>query len=204
MEVVISRTGYTSELGFEIYLKNASRHGTRFWETVWEAGKPYDMSVIGPCHIRRIEGGILSYGCDIRLDTNPFEVDYGYEWMVDLDQEADFMGRAALEKIKSKGIGRKLVGVEIGGPRMGAFNDGSMIDYFDVLDQGSRIGYVSSACYSPRIEKNIGYAMVPVDYVEYGTKLSIQTPTGLHQGVVVQRPFVDPNKEIPKASLRTV
>jgi glycine cleavage system aminomethyltransferase T len=204
MEVVISRTGYTSELGFEIYLKNASRHGTRFWETVWEAGKPYDMSVIGPCHIRRIEGGILSYGCDIRLDTNPFEVDYGYEWMVDLDQEADFMGRAALEKIKSKGIGRKLVGVEIGGPRMGAFNDGSMIDYFDVLDQGSRIGYVSSACYSPRIEKNIGYAMVPVDDVEYGTKLSIQTPTGLHQGVVVQRPFVDPNKEIPKASLRTV
>ena len=140
----------------------------------------------------------------MRLDTNPFEVNYGYEWMVDLDQEADFMGRAALEKVKDLGVGRKLVGVEIGGPSLGSFNDGSMIDYFDVLDQGSHIGYVSSACYSPRLEKNIGYAMVPIDYIEYGTALEIQTPTGLQPAVVVQRPFIDPNKEIPKASLRTV
>ncbi len=204
MEVVISRTGYTSELGFEVYLKNASRDGLRFWDTVWAAGEPHGMSVIGPCHIRRIEGGILSWGCDIRLDTNPFEVNYGYEWMVDLDQEADFMGRAALEKVKDLGVGRKLVGVEIGGPSLGSFNDGSMIDYFDVFDQGSNIGYVSSACYSPRLEKNIGYAMVPIDYIEYGTALEIQTPAGLQPAVVVQRPFIDPKKEIPKASLRTV
>lgn len=202
MQVVISRTGYTSELGFEIYLKNASRDGVRFWDRVWEAGRPYDMSVIGPCHIRRIEGGILAYGCDVRLDTNPFEVNYGYEWMVDLDQEADFMGRAALERIKSHGVGRKLVGVEIGGPNLGAFNDGSMIDYFAALDGGSRIGHVSSACYSPRLERNIGYAMVPVDYVEYGTELTVETPAGRHPAVVVRRPFIDPDKEIPKASLR--
>lgn len=203
MEVVISRTGYTSELGFEVYLKNASRDGTRLWEKIWEAGEPHGMVPIGPCHIRRIEGGILAWGCDVRLDTNPFEVNYGYEWMVDLDQEADFMGRAALEKIKAQGVGRKLVGVEIGGPQLGSFNDGSMIDYFDVFDQGANIGYVSSACYSPRLERNIGYAMVPIDYIEYGTELEVQTPTGLHPSVVVQRPFVDPNKEIPKASLRT-
>ena len=113
------------------------------------------------------------------------------------------MGRAALEKVKDLGVGRKLVGVEIGGPSLGSFNDGYMIDYFDVFDQGANIGYVSSACYSPRLEKNIGYAMVPIDYIEYGTELEIQTPTGLHPAVVVQRPFIDPKKEIPKASLRT-
>lgn len=204
MDIVISRTGYSGELGYELYLENASRDGLHLWDSVLQAGEPHGISPIGPCHIRRIEGGILSWGCDIRLDTNPFEVNYGYEWMVDLDQEADFMGRAALERIKSQGIGRKLVGIEIGGPKMGAFNDGFMIDYFAVLDQGSKIGYVSSACYSPRIQKNIGYAMVPIDYIEYGTALEISTPTGVHPATVVQRPFVDPQKEIPKASLRTV
>ncbi|MEW6637479.1 MAG: glycine cleavage T C-terminal barrel domain-containing protein [Actinomycetota bacterium] len=202
MEVIVSRTGYTSELGYEIYLKNASRDGERLWDAVWQAGEPHGMKVIGPCHIRRIEGGILAYGCDMTLENNPYEVDYGYEWMVDLDQEADFVGKEALKRIKEEGIERKLVGVEISGDSLGSYNDGSMPDFFPVYKGGERIGRVTSACYSPRLQKNIGYAMVPIEHVERGTELVVETPRGFREAMVVRRPFIDPQKETPKADPR--
>jgi len=153
MDVVVSRTGYTSELGYEIYLRNASRDGVKLWDTVLQAGEPHDLKVIGPCHIRRIEGGILALGCDMWYETNPFEVGYGFEntWMVDLEQEADFIGKDALRKIRDQGISRKLVGVEMGGPSVGSYNDGAMIDVFPVYDGDRRIGEVTSACHSPRL-----------------------------------------------------
>src|SRR5438093_1602044 len=129
IDVVVSRTGYTSEVGFEIYCKNARRNAEKLWQLVLEAGKPHGLAVIGPCHIRRIEGGILAYGADMWLDTNPYEVEMGYEWMVDLEQEADFVGKDALRRIKEEGIRRKLVGVEIGGEKRGSYIDGSMVDF---------------------------------------------------------------------------
>ena len=198
MEVIVSRTGYTAELGFEIYVKNASRDGVRLWETVFAAGQPYGMQVIGPCHMRRIEAGILAHGCDITFGTNPFEVGMGYDWMVDLEQEADFIGKQALTMIKAEGVSRRLAGVEIGGEPLGTFNDGSMIEAFGVLHGGERVGEVTSACFSPRLERNIGFAMVPVALSELGTALQIQTPEGLVDAVVVPKPFVDPTKETPK------
>jgi glycine cleavage system aminomethyltransferase T len=201
MDVVVSRTGYTAELGYEIYLFNASRYGERLWDAVLEAGKPHDLAVIGPCHIRRIEGGILAYGADMWLDTNPYEVGMGYDWMVDLEQKADFIGKEALRKIKEEGVKRKLIGVEIGGERLGAYNDGSMIDFLPVYRKGERIGKVTSVCYSPRLEKNIGFAMVPVEFAELGTELEVETPTEKTSAVVVEKPFIDPKKEIPKQEL---
>ena len=201
MQVVVSRTGYSAELGYEIYLHNASQHGVRLWEKIWEAGKPHGMTVIGPCHIRRIEAGILSWGCDITLDTNPFEAGYGFEktWMVDLDQESDFVGKEALRRIKSEGISRKLVGIEIDGPSVGTYNDGQMIDVFPVRDpHGLRIGEVTSACHSPRMDRNIGFAMVPIAYYETGTQLVVETQHGPQDAVVVEKPFLDPQKSIPK------
>lgn len=198
MEVIVSRTGYTAELGFEIYLKNASRDGVRLWDTVWAAGEPFGMKVIGPCHMRRIEAGILAHGCDITYQTNPFEVGMGYDWMVDLNQEADFIGKAALSRIKEQGVRRRLAGVEIGGPPLGTFNDGSMIEAFPVWRGRERVGEVTSACFSPRLEHNIGYAMVPVGLSDIGTELEVETPTGVVPAVVVPKPFVDPTKHIPK------
>lgn len=200
MEVIVSRTGYTAELGFEIYVKNASRDGARLWETVWSAGEPYGMRVIGPCHMRRIEAGILAHGCDITFRTNPFEVGMGYDWMVDLDQEADFIGKQALTRIKQEGVSRRFAGVEIGGAPLGTFNDGSMIEAFPVWSDGERVGEVTSACFSPRLELNIGYAMVPVGLSEVGTSLQIETREGLVPASVVPKPFVDPTKETPKQS----
>lgn len=201
MDVVVSRTGYTAELGFEIYVKNASRDAVRLWQTVWAAGEPFGMRVIGPCHMRRIEAGILAHGCDITLETNPFEVGMGYRWMVDLDQQSDFIGRAALSRIKEAGASRRLVGVEIGGEPLGTFNDGSMIEAFPVWRADTCVGQVTSACFSPRLERNIGYAMVPAALGELGTDLQIQTPAGLVAAVVVAKPFVDPTKDTPKQSL---
>jgi aminomethyltransferase len=135
------------------------------------------------------------------LDTNPYEVELGYEWMVDLEQEADFVGKEALGRIKEQGVKRKLIGVEIAGERLGSYNDGSMIDVFPVFRNGRPVGKVTSACYSPRLEKNIGYAMVPIEYTEPGTELEVETPSERTSAVVARRPFIDPEKEIPKQQL---
>jgi glycine cleavage system aminomethyltransferase T len=201
MKVLVSRTGYTGELGYEIYLNDATQHAAKLWDAVLEAGKPHDLTVIGPCHIRRIEGGILALGADMWYDTNPYEVGMGYDWMVDLEQGADFIGKETLARIKREGPRRKLVGVEIGGERLGAYNDGSMIDIFAVKKEGGRIGEVTSACFSPRLEKNIGFAMVPTEHAELGTELEVERPEGTTSAVVVEKPFIDPKKETPKQEL---
>jgi glycine cleavage system aminomethyltransferase T len=198
MDVVVSRTGYTAEIGYEIYLKNASRDADKLWNTVLEAGKPHGLEVIGPSHIRRIEGGILALGADMWIDTNPFEVDIGYSWMVDLEGDTDFVGKEALRRVKEEGISRKLVGVEIEGANLGSYNDGAMVDFFPVFTEGRNVGKVTSACYSPRLEKNIGYAMVPIELTELGTELEVETPHARSRAVVVEKPFIDPKKETPK------
>lgn len=211
IEVIVSRTGYTGEIGYEIYVKNASHDAERLWAKVLEAGEPHGLRVIGPCHMRRIEGGMLAHGADITVDTNPFEVGMGYDWMVDLDQEADFLGKAALAKVKAEGPERMLVGLEIGGERLGTYNDGSMIDHFPVMHDGEVVGKVTSACFSPRLEKNIGLALVPAGLSALGTEFTVDV--GERPGArlpstvppvaatVVPKPFIDPAKEQPKADV---
>jgi glycine cleavage system aminomethyltransferase T len=203
MNVLVSRTGYTAELGFEIYLYEASKNGVALWDAVLEAGKPHGLEVIGPCHIRRIEGGILALGpgCDMWYDTNPYEVGMGYDWMVDLEAGSDFIGKEALAKIKAEGPKRKLVGVEIGGDNIGSYIDGKMIDTFPVHKGGGVVGRITSACWSPRLEKNIGFAMVPVEHSELGTGLEVERPEGIVEATVVEKPFIDPKKETPKQEL---
>ena len=202
MKVLVSRTGYTGELGYEIYLYEASRNGVKLWDAVLEAGKPHDLAVIGPCHIRRIEGGILALGADMWYDTNPYEVGMGYDWMVDLEQGSDFIGKEALARIKREGAKRKLVGVEIGGEQLGAYNDGSMIDVFPVHKDGERIGEVTSACFSPRLEKNIGYAMVPTEHADLGTELEVETPGGEDLGGDRREAVHRPEEGDPEAGAR--
>lgn len=189
--VIVTRTGWTGEVGFEIYLRDGSR-GEELWDRVMAAGKPYNISATGPSDIRRIEAGILNYGIDLTLDTNPYEAGLG--WLVDLEQEADFVGKAALKRIKANGAKRKLVGVEIGGDPL----DLNMTPWSVSVD-GREAGRVTSAVYSPRLKKNIGYAMVPIESSEIGSTLTVATPAGDRQATVVPKPFVDPRKEVPKA-----
>ena len=208
VEVTVSRTGYTGEIGYEIYVHHASRDAAKLWAMVLEAGEPHGLQVIGPCHIRRIEGGMLAHGADITVDTNPFEVGMGYDWMVDLEQDADFVGKEALRRIKEQGPARTLVGLEIDGARLGSYNDGSMIDAFPVLHEGQEVGSVTSACWSPRLERNIGLALVPSALSDIGTTLMVDTgeragtllPSGTPPvaATIVPKPFIDPRKETPK------
>lgn len=189
--VVVTRTGWSGEVGYEIYLRDGSR-GPELWERVMEAGRPHNIAPTGPSDIRRIEAGILNYGADMTLENNPYEVGLG--WLVDLDQSADFIGKAALQRIKAEGVKRKLVGLEIEGERIG-FN----MDRWPVSRNGAVIGAVTSAIYSPRLEKNIAYAFVPVEHAALGARLTVSVPeAGERAATVVRKPFVDPRKEIPK------
>ncbi len=190
--LVLTRTGWSGEVGFELYLRDSSR-GDELWEKIMEAGRPFGLAPTGPSDIRRVEAGILNYGADMTLENNPYEVGLG--WLVDLDQESDFVGREALMRIQAEGLRRKLVGVEISGDPL-PFN----ATRWPVTQGGEAIGSVTSALYSPRLEKNIGYAMVPVAYEKLGTALEVQIPDlGARSARVVQKPFLDPEKSIPKS-----
>ena len=110
--VVISRTGWTAVVGYEIYLRDPSR-GDDLWERILDAGKPHDIRVTPSSDIRRMEAGIFDWGSDFGLETNPFEVT-GLERLVE-EQDADYIGKDALERIRREGVSRKLVGIEIEG-----------------------------------------------------------------------------------------
>jgi glycine cleavage system aminomethyltransferase T len=185
--VIVTRTGWTGELGYELYLLDPAR-GVDLWNRVMETGKRYNIAPSGPSDIRRIEAGILNYGIDMALDNNPYEV--GLERLVNLDKKADFVGREALKKISTQRVSRRLVGVEIGGTPM----EMNMTRY--PVRSG---GFVTSCVHSPRLAKNIGYAMVPVEYSAAGTRLEVEAPDGARSAVVVPMPFIDPKKAIAKS-----
>src|SRR2546422_4528574 len=190
--VVITRTGWTAEVGYEVYLMDG-RRGVELWDRIMEAGKKYDIRPIAPSEIRRIEGGILNYGSDMTLENNPYEVGLG--WLVDLGKKADFIGKKALTKIKREGVKRKLVGVEIPGPQIHAW----ATEFWDVTKDGKKVGHLTALTYSPRLEKNIAYAWVPIRLAKLGTRLTIATSAGERDAIVVKKPFVDPKKSIPKS-----
>jgi len=189
--VVVTRTGWSGEVGYEVYLRDGSR-GLELWERIMAAGAPYDIRPTGPSDIRRIEAGLLNYGADMTLENNPFEV--GLDRLVELDKDVEFVGRDTLKRIKGDGVKRKLVGVEIQAEPLD-LNE----TVWPVRNAGGRIGAVTSAVYSPRLKRNIGYAMVPVDDARLGTALWVDAPLGRAKASVVAMPFVDPKKEIPKS-----
>jgi glycine cleavage system aminomethyltransferase T len=188
--VILTRTGWTSEVGYELYLLDTSR-GTDLWERIMEAGQAYEIRPTGPVDIRRIEGGIFNWGADMNYENNPFEL--GLDRLVDLDTDADFIAREALARIREEGVRQKIVGIEIEGDRL----DMNATTWAVSADGAS--GRVTSAVYSPRLEKNIGYAWLPVEHTELGTRLTVETPEGGRGATIVPMPFVDPEKQIPKS-----
>ena len=107
--VVVSRTGWTGEVGYEIYLRDASR-GPDLWDAVMDAGREFDIRAIAPSDQRRMEAGIFNYGNDMDITNNPFEVT-GLERLVELDNDNVVVSRDALQRIAAEGVRRKLVGV---------------------------------------------------------------------------------------------
>jgi glycine cleavage system aminomethyltransferase T len=186
--VVVTRTGWTSEVGFEVYLCDSTR-GTELWNLIMKAGEPYEIKPTGPSDIRRIEGGIFNWGADMTYDDNPFEL--GLDRLVDVD--VDCVARDALRRIKERGVTRRIAGVEMDGDRLPTLN----FTKWPVTVDGERVGKVTSAVYSPRLEKNIGYAWLPVELAEVGRELDIESEWGRRRGIVAPMPFWDPEKQIP-------
>ena len=187
--LVVSRTGWSSELGYELYLRDGSR-GDELWELVMAAGAPLGLKPGHTSSIRRIEGGMLSYHADADINTNPYEL--GLDRLVNLDMEADFIGKAALRRIRDGGVTRKQVGLRIEGSPL----KGPNTRFWPISQDGTTIGKVTSAIYSPRLEQNIALAMIAVECAAIGTEVEIAMPSGLARAIVVERPFYDPGKKL--------
>ena len=185
--VVVTRTGWSGEFGYEVFLRD-SRYGDALWDHILDAGRPHGIAVCGPSDIRRVEAGILGYGCDIGLDTNPFEA--GMDRMVDLDSGRDFIGREALVAIRAAGITRRIVGIELTGAPLA---QGSFTERWPVtqLGEGGRIGDALIALHSPRLERNIGYAMLAIAHTAPGAQVTVAAPDGERVATVVEMPFVE-------------
>jgi glycine cleavage system aminomethyltransferase T len=191
--LIVSRTGWSSELGYEIYLRDGSK-GDLLWEKIMAAGKPFDIKPGHTSTIRRIEAGMLSYHADMDIHTNPYEL--GLDRLIDIDEDFDFIGKAALQKIRHDGVKRKQVGLVISGPAM----EGSNTRFWDLEKDGELIGKVTSAVYSPRLEKNIALAMVDVHraahLADIGMEFVVIKPDGKAGATVVEKPFFDPKKKL--------
>jgi glycine cleavage system aminomethyltransferase T len=191
--VVLGRTGWTGEIGYEIYLRDPGR-GDELWNRVMEAGEEHEIRPIAPCEARRIEAGIFNYRSDMTLDNNPFEVT-GLERLVE-NQERAYIGREALERIRSEGVSRKLVGMEIEGDPM----EWELTQFWPARNNGERVGHATVAIRSPRLDKNIGYVWVPIELAEPGNELELELPDGSRrEAKTASLPFIDPRKKTPAA-----
>ena len=187
--LIISRTGWSSELGYEIYLRDGSK-GDELWEKIMDAGKDFDLKPGHTSSIRRIEGGMLSYHADADINTNPYEL--GLDRLVNLEIEANFIGKIALKKIKLNGIKRKQIGLEINCPPLNSPNT----TFWPLIFKSKNIGKITSAVYSPRLKKNIGLAMVDIRYSTIGNNLETFIDNEKINCMVVEKPFFDPKKKI--------
>jgi len=187
--LIVSRTGWSSELGYEIYLQ-ASADGDKLWEKIMAVGQPLGLKPGHTSSIRRIEGGMLSYHADADINTNPFEL--GLDRLVNLESGADFIGKAALQRIKDTGVSRKQVGLVIEGAAL----TGPNTTFWAITKDGVAIGKVTSAIHSPRLKQNIALAMMAVDHTAIGTQVEVVTGHGTRSATVVERPFYDPKKTL--------
>ena len=190
--LVVSRTGWSTELGYELFLRDGSQ-GDRLWEMIMTAGNEYGLQPGHTSSIRRIEGGMLSYHADADIQTNPFEM--GLERLVSLDSDINFIGKKALIEIQKKGIKRQQIGLEIVGDSL----TGPNTIFWEIFCDEKIIGKVTSAVFSPRLEKNIALAMVDKNFTKIGLKLSVEINGVLRDAIIVEKPFFDPKKALPSS-----
>ena len=187
--LIISRTGWSSELGYEIYLRDGTR-GDELWERLMEAGSKFGLHPGHTSSIRRIEAGMLSYHADMDSDTNPFEL--GLDRLVDLEMDADFIGKEALKKISKEGIKRKQVGLVIDCDPLTGPNS----EFWQIYLGNLQIGHVTSAIYSPRLKINIALAMVDINFSHIGMEAQVYSPITKYNVKIVEKPFYDPKKRL--------
>jgi aminomethyltransferase len=187
--LIVSRTGWSSEFGYELFLRDGSK-GNDLYEKIMNAGKEHGLQPGHTSSIRRIEGGMLSYHADADIHTNPFEL--GFDRLVSLDNDIEFIGKVALKKIKAEGIKRKQIGLEINCEPL----SGPNTTFWPIKKNNNEIVKVTSAVYSPRLKKNIALAIVNIKNSEIGTDLKVETNKGIFTAKIVEKPFYDPKKKI--------
>ena len=179
MDVIISRTGYSAEVGFEVYLVGSKR-AEELWDRILTIGKPHGLAPGSPNRIRRIEAGILDWGSDIDVDTNPYEL--GMSRMVALDKPYPFIGREALSAIAASGPRRRLTGLVLDGRPLEKNNE----HRWEVSGGRARAGEVTAAVHSPRLGQNIALAILDVESLH-------NRPRGRHsRGETGRRGFSHP------------
>jgi aminomethyltransferase len=193
--VLISRTGWTAVQGFEINLLDPAR-GDDLWDAVFSAGEEFSIRPVAPVEARRIEAGIMNWGSDMTFEDTPLHV-MSLEHLVE-DQPQDYIGKAALESLRARGVDRKLVGVEWSGEELRA----ELTWFWPVVQGGEVVGKVTDAVWSPRLERNIGYAWVPIALAEPGTRIDVESEHGPLSVTTAAIPFIDPRKEVPAKDLR--
>ena len=189
IDLIVSRTGWSSELGYELFLLN-HKQGDELYERIMKIGKSLGLHPGHTSTIRRIEGAMLSYHADMDIHTNPFEL--GLERLIELDKKFDFVGKEALQRIKKEGLSRLQVGLILEGTPLPQPNT----RFWDLSHDGVTVGKVTSAVYSPRLKKNIALAMVSQSFTKIGTELTVDTNKGIRKCSVVKKPFYDPQKSL--------
>jgi aminomethyltransferase len=175
----ISRTGYTGEDGFEVYI--APEEAERIWAEIFEAGSEFGIKPcgLGARNTLRLEAKMALYGHEIDASILPFEAGLG--WCVKMDK-GDFVGRAALQALLDKGVSRKLVGFEMRGRGIGR-------DGYEVCLDGKPSGWVTSGGPSPTLNKNIGLCYLPAGAAEPGRTIHITVRNQPVEAVTVPTPF---------------
>ena len=193
--VVITRTGWSAVPGFEVNLLDGTR-GDDLWNAIMAAGEEFAIRPIAPNEARRVEAGIFNWGSDITLADTPFHV-MGLERLVE-EQQQDYVGKAALERIRAEGVDRKLVGIEFDQtePLEG------ITSIWPAHSGGKQVGKVTDAVWSPGLGKNIGYVWVPIELAEPGNRIDVESEWGSMSGRTAAIPFVDPRKERPAQELK--
>ncbi|MCQ3806714.1 MAG: hypothetical protein OXB92_11580 [Acidimicrobiaceae bacterium] len=195
IELVLCRSGWSKQSGFELFLTDGSR-GAELWDTVMAAGARFGIGPGAPNPAERVESGLLSYGSDNDSTTNPFEAGLG-RW-VDLDGEHDFIGKAALRRLLERGVERSLVNVSF------VDADGSRLAGVLPLEHprsarldGQVVGELRNAVWSPRLGHGIGIALVAVAAAVPGTCLVVEIDGDSFSVVVAPEPFGTPRRPIP-------
>ncbi len=171
MDLVIARSGWSGQGGFEIYLEDSTR-GLALWDAIWEVGQKYHIRAGCPNLIDRIERGLLSYGSDMTLQDNPYEI--GLDRFFSLEKDAECLSTKALGRILREGIKNALVYVFVSGGELP-----SPRHTWDLLDSGDNpVGIVTSLAYSRKYGSNIAFAKVEVGFSAPGNILSVELESG--------------------------
>ena len=192
--LVVSRTGWSSEFGYELFLRDGSK-GDLLWEKIMAAGKDFGLKPGHTSSIRRIEGAMLSYHADADIHTNPFEV--GLDRLVSFDTDIDYVGKEALKKIKTEGIKRKQIGLILNCDPL----KGPNTKFWEIIKDNKIIGKVTSAVYSPRLKKNIALAIISIGESKIGNIIDVKTSSSVIKGTIVEKPFFDPKKKIASGKI---